>query len=100
MSVYNLTGERDHDQFIDRNDMSVEHWDLLMSCSHSGECDNDVEFATHSFEIKDYKAAKNYLIESGIDEDNLNNDDAVLSYYLWCIAGDIQELDECESIEA
>lgn len=92
-----LSGDHDEDYFLTSEDMSQGHWQLLMGCHHTGQCDDDTEEAALYFEIKDYKAALNYLVSTGIekeqflDDDEEQDDHEILKYYLWMIAGDIQE---------
>lgn len=94
-----LSGDHDSDYFKTEDDMSESHWDLLMSCHHRGSCDDDTEEAARYFEIKDYKAAFKYLVDAGIERENLLDEDdkrrkdesKILQYYLWILAGDIQD---------
>lgn len=101
-----LSGKSDEDSFLTQSDMSKGHWSLLMSCYHSGACDDDCDEAAKYFEIKDdegYVSAVNYLIDAGIDRDKLVINDChpdtyenlesetVLKYYLWMLSGDIQD---------
>ncbi len=107
---HTFSGDHDNDYFEGEDDMSPSHWELLMGCHHQGSCDNDTEEASKYFEIEDYIKAVNYLIDCGIErerflgeeseikypqnvtsEDQIEDRDAVLTYYLWVLAGDIQE---------
>jgi hypothetical protein len=108
---HTLSGDHDEDYFLNESDMSQEHWALLMSCHHQGACDEDAEEAAKYFEIKDYVKAVNWLIDAGIERDRflvdgterctsrdqIKDEDAVLQYYLWLLAGDIQERPDSES---
>lgn len=96
----------DDDYFLKREDMSEAHWNLLMACHHQGRCDEDTEEAAKYFQFPSDDAivkACEYLIECGveserflIDDDepvsyeNIEDDDVVMQYYLWMLAGDIQ----------
>jgi hypothetical protein len=105
-----LSGNHDDDYFLSKSDMTPSHWSLLMGCHHSGACDDDAAEAAKYFEITDYDKAKEYLIGCGIEEETfselyddeddesemVNNEDAILRYYLWTLAGDIQERPESE----
>ena len=86
-----LSGNHDNDLFITQDEIGDYHWGSLMSCYHQGQCDNDVNEAKRDFDLDDYKKAKNYLVECGIDDAENFDDDAVLSYYLWILSADIQE---------
>jgi len=96
-NIYEFTGNYDDDYFINENNMSGMHWELLTGCYHQGECDDDTKAASPSFDIKDYEAAMAHLIEWGIEEERFIDSDggrdesAILEYYLWVIAGDISE---------
>jgi len=102
---HTLSGNHDEDYLLSKEEMSESHWELLMSCHHQGECDSDTEEASNYFDIKDYDEAKEYLISCGIDDEKLlelydyededsemvNNEEAILKYYLWMLSGNIQE---------
>ena len=95
---FQLSGNHDDDYFISENDMNEILFDILMSCHHQGACDSDCNEASDYFEIKDYKRAKQYIIDCGIEEENLKNESDIFSYYIWMLAGDIQDRqDENES---
>ena len=97
---YTLSGEIDDDSFLTSKDMSESHWNLLMNCHHSGQCDEDAQQACGYFEIANYDKALEYLLDCGIESDRFKDDegerddDAVIMYYLWMLSGDIQELEE------
>lgn len=99
---YTLDGDRDHDRFLEKSDMSKSHWELLKSCFHQGPCDSDVAQAMEYFEISDYQKALDSLVSLGLEKEKFEdeefnlNEDEILRYYLWSIAGDIFELDEEE----
>jgi hypothetical protein len=97
---YSLSGERDHDQFITSEDMGSILFDILMGCHHQGACDSDVNEAREYFEIKDYSAARQYILDCGIDEENIQDDNSVFDYYIWMLAGDIQDMEETEAQDA
>ena len=60
MEKYKLSGDRDHDQFLDKNDLG-EHFEILMSCYHQGQCDDDCENALEYFEIDNIPKTKEYI---------------------------------------
>jgi hypothetical protein len=87
-----LSGNRDEDRFLTENDMSVSHWELLMGCSHQGQCDEDVEQAAQYFEVKCYESIRQDLKEYGAwSDEELQDDEENLKRYLWTLSGDIQE---------
>ena len=91
-----LSGDIDNDRFLTKNDLGESHYDLLMNCYHQGQCDDDVSEASKYFEIKDYDKAREYLSNTGLYHDFLNEDDEIdeekiLEYYLWVLSGDIQD---------
>jgi hypothetical protein len=88
---HTLTGRHDEDMFLTVSDMSSAHWELLMGCYHTGECDDDCEEAAKYFELQDYSTAKSYLTGCGIEKEGLQDDESILKYYLWWLSGDIQE---------
>lgn len=96
--MHTLTGDHDTDLFLTATDMTPGQWETLMSCHHQGSCDSDVSDARSLFTIEDHQSAMDYLIGCGIesdrfiDEDGDIDADAVEEYYLWILAGDIQEL--------
>lgn len=108
---HTLSGDHDEDYFLTQDDMSEGHWEMLMSCHHQGQCDDDCSEASKYFEIKDYDSAKNYLVGCGIEEEKflelyddededskmVNNEDTILNYYLWMLSGDIQERSDDEN---
>lgn len=96
---HSLSGDHDTDYFLTQNDMSESHWSLLLACHHTGQCDDDTYQASQYFEIIDYKKAYKYLIECGLERETFRRKDdkrskdynKILQYYLWLLAGDIQE---------
>jgi len=95
---YYLSGNHDDDYFLSQDDMSEELWDVLMSCHHQGQCDDDCSNASSYFEIKDILKAKEYVLNCGVDEDSLIDDsedhadeELIFNYYIWLLSGDIQE---------
>lgn len=64
---YSFSGNRDHDLFDTKEDMGAVLWDILMSCHHSGSCDDDCNTALDYFVIDDVKAAREYIDSVGID---------------------------------
>jgi hypothetical protein len=94
--VFYLTGNHDEDFFLTVDDMPKENWDALMSCYHSGACDDDVDYASKYFEITDFQSAFNYIVECGLEkEEFMNNskldEERIIAYYLWILSADIQE---------
>jgi hypothetical protein len=110
IKIFELSGDHDDDYFLSQDDMSQEHWDVLMSCYHQGACDDDARSAMRYFDIKDLVRAVNWLIETGIErdrfcddlkypervtsEDQIKDVDAVYMYYLWILSGDLQERED------
>lgn len=103
--TYMLSGDRDHDQFLTSDDMNELQYETLMSCYHQGQCHGDTLAASEIIGIEDYDKALEYLLDIGLDEDKFkyddgtNDEDEILLYYLWIISGDIQELEDTESVE-
>lgn len=94
---YVLSGHRDTDLFLTDNDMNSVQWGILMSCSHVGQCDDDCEYAMKHFKVNDIESACEYVNSFGL---NISQDDeTIVSYYLWMISGDIQEYQK-EEFEA
>ena len=111
--IHVLTGDHDQDYFLTQEDMSEDHWNMLMSCHHQGRCDDDCEEAVKYFHIENEIRAVNYLIECGIERerflidgieypervtsvDQIRDREAVEKYYLWILSGDIQERSDDE----
>jgi hypothetical protein len=96
--IFMLTGNMDEDSFLTAQDMPSENWNALMSCHHSGQCDDDVDFAARLFEIEDFGSALDYIVSAGLEKDEFVNDcgmdeERVLMYYLWILAGNIQDME-------
>jgi hypothetical protein len=91
--IHYLSGDHHFDLFGKLN-MSNSHFELLMACHHQGVCDDDCEEASKYFEIENYETAKKYLLDCGIEEESIGDDEAILKYYLWILSGDIQEMGE------
>lgn len=75
-------------------DFSSSHQEILLSCNHSGSCDEDCSFAAQYFDCDNYPEIREYLLESGIEEKNLKSDKDCLEFLLWIVSGDIQERGE------
>jgi hypothetical protein len=71
--------------------------DCILGCSHSGRCDDDVEFWVKELNFADglpVEKAKRYLQEYGAwDEEELENmsDDDVAQRVLWIFCGNIKD---------
>lgn len=95
-----LSGNYDYDVFLTADDLG-DHFETLMGCYHTGACDDDVEVAKKYFDIKDYQKAFDFLEDCGIERERLFESDSelctnldhdvILSYYLWILAGDMQD---------
>lgn len=98
-----LSGDHDLDMLLSANEVGHDSWQILMGCYHQGSCDDDCEFATRFFDLKDYDKAYDYLECCGIemddflDKDGEKNEDRVLLYYLWILSGDIQKFQNEET---
>jgi hypothetical protein len=106
MFTFSEQGHED-DYFLTRDDMSESHWEMLMRCHHEGSCDDDASEAAKYFQFPSEEAtlkAAKYIVECGIEQDrffqddeceltweNLNDEDAVMLYYLWTLSADLQE---------
>jgi hypothetical protein len=102
---FELSGYHEEDYFLEPSDMTEDQWNTLMSCHHQGACDDDAEFATKQFLIKDLVKAVNYVIDCGVERERfgvatkervkdlkeIGDTHAVQIYYLWILSGDIQE---------
>ena len=88
-----LIGDHDEDYFLTKDNLGAFHWEMLLGCYHQGQCDDDCIEAAKFFDIKDYEKAKRYLEECGASEENIENDEDVLVYYLWMLSGNIQDND-------
>lgn len=97
-SKYILSGDHDNDMFLTDKDMNSVQWDILMGCSHQGQCDEDCEYAMEYFEIKDIDSAREYVNSFGLDIEQ--DDETITSYYLWMVSGDIQEFQYEEENQA
>ena len=77
--------------------MGDKFFDILMSCHHSGSCDNDCDNAADYFEVEDIQVANKYLIDCGIEDSTFeveNGEQVVKMYYLWMLSGDIQDIND------
>lgn len=66
--------------------------DILMACSHVGQCDDDCRYASGFFTVDDFEALRDYL--SGVTDWDCSDDQENLERLLWIIAGDIHENQE------
>jgi hypothetical protein len=103
---YVLSGT-DFDELLTKTDMSEKQWDILMSCHHQGACDDDAKAASEYFILDNeqgYVDACKRLIDAGIERErflhhksmpveyeNIKDDQAVIEYYLWILAGNLQD---------
>lgn len=76
-------------------DIPAWHRTLLMSCHHSGACDQDVKEAAPYFAVNNPDALRDWLKEFGAwDQAELSNDADNLNRLLWLAAGDLHEQGE------
>ena len=79
-------------QAYDLFDIPLEYQEAFLACSHSGQCDQDVEHAKQFFAVDNPDKLREYLKEFGAwDQDELKDDNANLGRILWIMAGEIKE---------
>ena len=75
-------------------DFPLELRDLVSNCYHMGECEPDVNKASHYFEVDNKEELKRYLKNYGWEDRELENDTDNLHRLLWLMSADIQETGE------